>query len=141
MWFILYDIARINIRSKEPHRFRGYALISAYYWLFIHGLSFIFSQWFSYDTRIHSFFLGFVMNMVFAHVSIILPAVLKVQFTIPSKTYYLMWFMFQTILLARFFASHKAILFFPHTTLLNALIILIFFATNAVFAFFGGKRF
>jgi hypothetical protein len=52
-----------------------------------------------------------------------------------------MWIIFQTILLARFFASHTATLFFPHTALLNALIILIFFATNAVFAFFGGKRF
>lgn len=141
IWFILYDIARINIRSKEPHKFRGYALIFAYYWLFLHGLSFIFSKWLSYDTRIHSFFLGFVVNMVFAHISIILPAVLKVQFTIPSRMYYFLWILFQLVLLIRFISSDKATFFFPHSTFLSAIIVLIFFATNVIHAFFRGKKF
>ncbi|GIV28314.1 MAG: hypothetical protein KatS3mg027_2128 [Bacteroidia bacterium] len=99
---IQYDIAKKNIQSKEPHRFRGWALMIGYYWLFIHGVSFLIPNVLTYDIQIHTFFLGFVMNMVFAHVTIILPAVLKIQYNVNTKVYYIIWVLFQIVLLYRF---------------------------------------
>ncbi len=130
LWLINYDIAKKNIRSKEPHRFMGFALMVGYYWLLIHGLSILFPLFFTYDIQIHSFFLGFVMNMVFAHLTIILPAVLKIQYHINTKIYYPIWLFFQGILVWRFIVTMYVQEYFGIAALINVISVLLFFALN-----------
>lgn len=132
VWLILFDVAKINIRKNEPHKFRGWALMLGYYWLFIHGLTFILS-FTNYDLQIHSFFLGFIMNMIFAHITIILPAIFKITYQINYKVYYFIWLIFQTILLIRFAIYSFNPLHFGVVTLINAIIIIMFFITNAYY--------
>lgn len=130
LWLMKNDIARINVRKGEPFRFRGVALLAGYFWLLIHGLTFAIPFWYSYDMQIHSFFLGFVMNMIFAHYSIILPAVLMIKFKENYFLNYSILISFQLVLILRFVSSIFWSLGFPHSTLLNAIIVLLFFVLN-----------
>ncbi len=127
---IQYDIAKKNIKAREPHRFRGWALMVGYYWLLIHGISFLIPHILTYDIQIHTFFLGFVMNMVFAHVTIILPAVLKVQYDVNTKVYYMIWFVFQMILIYRFLSYRYFMEQFSVSALVNVIVVILFFMVN-----------
>nr|PZN50124.1 MAG: hypothetical protein DIU61_15710 [Bacteroidota bacterium] len=70
----------ISIRKEGLTRFIGYALMSGYCALMLEGV-FLLSLPdvpFAYDIIVHTFFLGFVFSMIFAHGPIILPGVLGV---------------------------------------------------------------
>jgi hypothetical protein len=130
LWLMQNDIARINIKKSEPFRFRGIALMFGYFWLLINGLTIVFPKYSTYDLQIHSFFLGFVMNMIFAHITIILPAVLKVKIKENYFLNYTVLITFQIVLILRFLST---ILFgssFPHLALVNAIVLLLFFIVN-----------
>ncbi|GAB4448371.1 MAG: hypothetical protein OHK0036_03760 [Bacteroidia bacterium] len=132
IWLILYDVAKINIRKNEPHKFRGWALMLGYYWLFIHGLTFIL-DFINYDLQIHSFFLGFIMNMIFAHITIILPAIFKITYQINHKIYYFIWIIFQLILLIRFAIYTLNPINFGIIALINTIAVILFFILNAYY--------
>ncbi|SOE22515.1 hypothetical protein SAMN06298216_2943 [Spirosomataceae bacterium TFI 002] len=78
VWLFLNDIALINIRKTGSYKFLGYALLGAYFWLFIFGFLLLINLngTYAYDALVHSFFVGFVLNMILAHAPIILPSVL-----------------------------------------------------------------
>lgn len=81
LWLLRYDIVRVNIRKKGLTRFTGYALIFGYTAMLLDG---IFLMTFpevpyAYDAIVHTFFLGFVFSMIFAHGPIILPGVLGIS--------------------------------------------------------------
>ncbi len=130
LWLLQNDIARVNIRKIEPFRFRGFSLLVGYIWLLVHGLTFVVPYFYSYDMQVHSFFLGFVMNMIFAHYSIILPAVLMIKFKENYFLHYSILISFQLVLILRFVSSIFWSAGFPHSTLLNAIIVLLFFVLN-----------
>lgn len=132
IWLVKYDIARINIKSQDPHKFRGWALLIGYFWLLIHAIVLILPSRPSYDIQIHTFFLGFVFNMIFAHFSIILPAILKLTFEINYGLYYVLLIIFQFVLILRFIASIFTPEVFPLTTFINSLLIVIFFMLNGI---------
>lgn len=121
-----YDIAVKNILSKEPHRFRGWAILVGYIWLIVFALSHLFDLP-NVDILIHSFFLGFVMNMVFAHAGIILPVVLRKSVEMNPKYTYSIWITFQIILLMRFFTFLLNYSLFKFFIIVNFFIILAFF--------------
>src|SRR3970040_2091918 len=78
LWLLRYDIVRVNIRKEGLTRFTGYALIFCYNAMLLDG---IFLMTFpevpyAYDAIVHTFFLGFVFSMIFAHGPTILPGVL-----------------------------------------------------------------
>lgn len=80
LWLMRYDIIRVNMRKKGLTRFTGYALSCGYVALLMDGIFLITfpNVVYAYDAVVHTFFLGFVFAMIFAHGPIILPGVLGI---------------------------------------------------------------
>ena len=80
-WLARYDLARRTIRSEGLTRYMAACLLAGYAWLAIAGGTWIVSGaaygW-SYDAKLHTIFLGFVMSMVFGHAAVIFPSVFRV---------------------------------------------------------------
>lgn len=79
-WLSRHDIARRTVKQSGVTRFIAVCLLTGYGWL---GVSGLLALWVGgvpvgpqYDAILHSFFLGFVFAMIFAHAPIIFPAVL-----------------------------------------------------------------
>ncbi|HEY5909477.1 MAG TPA: hypothetical protein VJA21_02615 [Verrucomicrobiae bacterium] len=83
LWLVRFDIARRAVKNPGLPRFMALSLLAGYGWLAVSGvLVMFFSPLVSglrYDSALHSFFLGFVFSMIFAHAPVIFPAVLVVQ--------------------------------------------------------------
>lgn len=78
LWLLRFDMALKSLRKPGQARYSGVWLLMGYGWLFLSGLLFLLPvrNAFWYDAALHSFFLGFVFSMIFAHAPIILPGVL-----------------------------------------------------------------
>lgn len=81
IWLLKYDMAGKSVKKSGQFRFTGIALIFGYCWLLVSAIILFFWQSFpfGYDAALHTFFIGFVFNMIFAHAPIILPAVTKIR--------------------------------------------------------------
>lgn len=80
-WLLRYDIARRTVKTAGLTRFIAASLLLGYAWLGVSGLLALLLGGViagpPYDAILHTFFLGFVMGMIFAHAPIILPAILR----------------------------------------------------------------
>lgn len=78
IWLMRYDVIRITLKKEGLTRFTGVALLTGYVALLLGGIFFIIfpATPFAYDAVVHTFFLGFIFSMIFAHGPIILPGVL-----------------------------------------------------------------
>lgn len=78
VWLMRYDMVSVSLRKTGLTRFIGYALMCGYCALLLEGVFLLTlpNVAFSYDIIVHTFFLGFVFSMIFAHGPIILPGVL-----------------------------------------------------------------
>ncbi len=78
LWLLKYDMVSVAVRKSGLHRYNGSLLGTGYIWLaasgFLTGLAS--HAPFYYDALLHTFFIGFVFNMIFAHAPVILPSVL-----------------------------------------------------------------
>jgi len=92
LWFLNTDLARRNIRHKNPlTRYIAICLFSGFIWLGIGGiLNFIIGARYAgpfYDAALHTIFVGFVMSMIFGHAPIIFPAILGAPVTCTPAFY------------------------------------------------------
>ncbi len=97
-WLLRYDVIRITLRKEGLTRFTAIALLSGYIALLTEGCLLVFigpAQAFGYDMLVHTFFLGFVFSMIFAHGPIILPGVLGLS----AKPYHSLFYVPLIILL------------------------------------------
>jgi len=89
-WLWRYDIARYTVRRPGLPRFIAVALLSGYVWLGVGGVLWtMFGGALAgprYDAMLHAVFLGFALSMIFAHATIILPAVLGG--TVPYRAWF-----------------------------------------------------
>lgn len=78
LWLMRYDMIRIGIRKTELTRYTAIALLCGYIALFSEGVFLLrpIDVSLYYDVTLHTFFLGFVFMMIFAHGPVILPGVL-----------------------------------------------------------------
>jgi hypothetical protein len=81
IWLMHNDVIGINLTKENLTKYIGVALLSGYFALLLCGLflSFVSRQPLGYDILVHSFFIGFVFSMIFAHGPIILPGVLGIS--------------------------------------------------------------
>jgi hypothetical protein len=81
IWLMRNDVIGINLKKKNLPKFVAFSLLCGYVALLLSGIFFIAlpDHWLSYDAMVHSFFIGFVFSMIFAHGPIILPGVLGVS--------------------------------------------------------------
>lgn len=100
-------------RRHAGDRFRdlcGYShisLVTGFLWLFTNGLVLCFAgqhPWY-YDLYIHSFFLGFVFSVVWAHAPIVLPKVLGLHGVPYHWSIWIVWVLFQGSLSGRVLSS------------------------------------
>ncbi len=81
VWLLLFDMARRSVRVPGLSRFIAVALLIGYGWLIVTGLVWMITGPIVsgpiYDALLHTFFLGYVISMVFAHAPIIFPAVFE----------------------------------------------------------------
>lgn len=82
-WLFLFDVARRTIRGRGLTRFMAAALIAGYGWLALAGGMLLFAAdpmaGFGYDAILHCVFVGFAFSMVFAHASVIFPALTGIE--------------------------------------------------------------
>lgn len=96
LWLMRNDIIMIAIRKQGLPKFVAIALLSGYIAMLLTGIFFIalHGQALAYDAIVHTFFLGFVFSMIFAHGPIILPGVLGISL----KPYHRMLYGWLTLL-------------------------------------------
>jgi hypothetical protein len=90
IWLMRFDLIGVTINKKGLTQFVAISLAMAYAALLLSGVLFlgINSQLLGYDIVVHSFFIGFVFSMIFAHGPIILPGVLGITTKPFNKTLY-----------------------------------------------------
>ena len=80
VWLLFGDVARRRMSAQGLPRFMALTLLAGFVWLVISGGFWIVYQASpplgGYDAMLHSLFVGFTFSMIFAHVPIILPALL-----------------------------------------------------------------
>lgn len=82
LWLMRNDIARRTIRAAGATRFMAACMLGGYFWLGVAAVTLVFgfpTSRAAYDTITHAVFLGFVMSMIMAHATTILPAILHVS--------------------------------------------------------------
>lgn len=129
LWLLMYDMVRKSIKKPGIHRYSAFTLICGYFWLAVTGFFYMLNSngTITYDALIHSFFLGFVFSMIFAHAPIILPGVLGLTFKPFHSTLYLWVIVFELSLAIRITGGFMDIeLWKSFGGLLNGIAILLF---------------
>lgn len=79
-WLARHDVARHTVRASGATRFMAGCLLAGYFWLAVAGATWLLagptSSGPGYDAAVHAVFLGFVLSMIMAHATVIVPAVL-----------------------------------------------------------------
>lgn len=106
-WLLYFDMSRFIIRKTGRYRYIGMGLRIGYLWLMLHGLSYFLpnSLPYRYDLYLHTFFLGFVFSMIWAHAPIILPLIIGNQRNPYHPFLWFPWGLFQLSLLMRLLAN------------------------------------
>lgn len=78
LWLLKFDLIGITIKKTGLQKFVAFSLMAGYVSLLLTGvfLLSLSNQAFAYDITLHTFFIGFVFSMIFAHGPIILPGVI-----------------------------------------------------------------
>lgn len=107
VWLLKYDMVRKNLFREGLYQYAAVMLTVGYLWLGIYGLFLLSGSYLdiSYDTLVHTFFIGFVMNMIFAHAPIILPGVAKLKFYPYHPILYISGFLLQVSLILRIYGN------------------------------------
>jgi hypothetical protein len=135
IWLMRNDVIGINLKNQYLPKFVAIALLCGYVALLLTGVFFfsLSDQWLTYDAIVHSFFLGFVFSMIFAHGPMILPGIMGIVATPFHKILYLWLLLLQVSWLARVFSDIAMTLDIRKLSgLLSALAILGYFITMAI---------
>lgn len=81
LWLLRYDIIGVNVYRHNLPKYVAISLLCGYIALLLTGIFFLLlsDQWLNYDLIVHTFFIGFVFSMIFAHGPVILPGVLGIS--------------------------------------------------------------
>jgi hypothetical protein len=103
IWLLVNDMASRSLMKEGQHRYSGILLLTGYVWLAVSGLFMAYGSYWGllYDATLHTFFLGFVFSMVFAHAPIILPGVLRIPLKPFNKYLYIWFYLLQISLILR----------------------------------------
>lgn len=106
-WLVYFDMAHRLIRKTGQFKYIGAGLLVGYGWLGAHSLLVLFAPThaFQYDLQLHTFFLGFVFSMIWAHAPIILPMLFNRLGSPFHPWLWLPWSLFQLSLVARVLAA------------------------------------
>ncbi len=143
IWLLKYDMALKSVKSTGQFRFTGSLLLIGYMWLLITAVMafFVSSSLWTYDAFLHSFFLGFVFAMIFAHAPIILPPVLAINKKIYHPILFIWFGLLQVSLITRIISDFLENAFCQRWSgLFNGIAILLFFVNVLVLLKFGNRK-
>ncbi len=138
VWLMRNDLIGITLKKNGLPQFVAVSLLCGYMALLLAGILFVTlsSQLLAYDAIVHTFFLGFVFSMIFAHGPIILPGVLGSSAKPFHKILYLWLFFLQSSWLIRIFADvYMATSWRKMSGFISALAIVAYFITMATLTF------
>ena len=118
-------------------------MLVGYGWLIICGLFMAYGAYggLLYDAALHSFFLGFVFSMIFAHAPIILPGVLRLTINPFNKSLYIWFVLLQLSLLLRISDVFSGITSLKLSAgIINGIAILGFFVNMAIIVFLAKRK-
>jgi hypothetical protein len=134
LWLMRHDMIAINLKKRNMPKFIAVTLLCGYVALLLTGIFFftLSDQWLTYDAIVHSFFLGFVFSMIFAHGPIILPGIIGIPATAFNKILYIWLGVLQISWVVRIFADVTVEMDIRKVSgLLSAIAILGYFITMA----------
>lgn len=107
VWLMRFDVVRLTLKKEGLMRFTAIALLCGYVALLLDGFFLILLKDASlgYDIVVHTFFIGFVFSMIFAHGPIILPGVLGLSVKPYHPLFYLPLVTLQASLVMRIAAD------------------------------------
>lgn len=135
VWLMRNDLIAINIKRRGLPGYTAVSLLAGYMALLLSGIFFcvLSEQWLNYDVIVHSFFIGFVFSMIFAHGPMILPGVMGISVTPFSRVLYFWLLLLQVSWLTRVAADVMVALEVRKISgLLSAVAILGYFLTMGV---------
>jgi len=102
-WLMLYDIAVKSVKKDGMFRYTSLLLLVGYFWLIVTAGFFTVNNDSNliYDASLHSFFVGFVFSMIFAHAPIIVPGILKLNVKPYHPALYIWFVLLQLSLVLR----------------------------------------
>ena len=107
VWLMRNDVVGINLKKSGVQKFVAISLLAGYTSLLLTGIFMITlpDQWLTYDALLHTFFIGFVFSMIFAHGPMILPGVIGISFSTYHKVFYGWLALLHVSLFIRIFAD------------------------------------
>jgi hypothetical protein len=135
IWLLRNDMISINLKKRNMPKFVASALLCGYTALLLTGIFYLTlsDQWLNYDAIVHSFFLGFVFSMIFAHGPMILPGIMGISATPFNRILYIWLALLQASWLIRIFSDVTMELDVrKFSGLLSAIAIIGYFVTMAV---------
>jgi hypothetical protein len=135
VWLLRNDLIGINIKKRNVPKYIAISLFAGYVSLLLTGIFFLVlsDQWLNYDIIVHSFFIGFVFSMIFAHGPMILPGILGISGTPFNPILYLWLSILQVSWIVRIFSDVFMEMEIRRVSgLLSATAILGYFVTMAV---------
>lgn len=107
IWLLRYDMAKVSVKKGHQFQYIGLGLLTGYAWLFIFGFTVLLlpSHPLYYDLILHSFFLGFVFSMIWAHGPIIFPLIFGIKESPFHPILWIPWGIFQVTLIGRILSS------------------------------------
>ncbi len=128
--WLMFSLKFSDPRTPQK-KFMMLASVMAFFWLITTGVLMLSGAMF-YDAQLHSFFVGFVFSMIFAHAPLMLPRVFKFEADLFHPVVYILLLALQAGLFVRVYGS---VLENEHLTrwggFSNGIIILIFLLTMA----------
>lgn len=135
LWLMRNDLIGINLKKSDMPKYIAITVLTGYVALLLTGIFLLAlsDRWLNYDAVVHSFFIGFVFSMIFAHGPIILPGIMGISVTSFSKILYVWLTLLQLSWGIRIFSDVLMELEIRKISgLLSALAILGYFFTMAV---------
>lgn len=107
LWLSYFDIAKLLLFKKGRFSYIAAGIFTAYFWLVIHAFTSLTAvdSAFQYDLYIHTFFLGFVFSMIWAHAPIIFPLLFTSNISLYHPSLWVVWLIYQLSLLGRLWSA------------------------------------
>jgi hypothetical protein len=138
LWLLGNDLIGIDIKKDNMPKYVAIGLLTGYIALLFTGIFFfvLSDRWLNYDVIVHTFFIGFVFSMIFAHGPMILPGIMGISANPFHKILYVWLALLQVSWLVRIFADFALEMETRKISgLLSAAAILGYFVTIAVLTF------
>ena len=134
VWLFAYDMSRYAVKLRGQHRYSALLLMAGYAWLLVAASWMLFwpDEAYAYDASLHSFFLGFVFSMIFAHAPIIFPGIFKINISLYHPVLFVVVILFQASLAMRITGdAFSATSLRKWGAVINGVVIILFFVSIA----------